>query len=127
MPDVQKVNVGSHSLVIGPDLDITLQERRPGPPQRQSGMTVGVIDMDCDPPHGGEVHPDGDEIIHVITGRFHVITESDPDHPIELGPGDSCIINRDCWHRVHVVEPGRLIHITPGPNGDHRPVGFPAS
>jgi hypothetical protein len=26
------------------------------------------------------------------------------------------------WHRVHVLEKTQLIHITPGPNGDHRPL-----
>ncbi len=26
------------------------------------------------------------------------------------------------WHKVHVLEKTQLLHITPGPNGDHRPL-----
>ena len=76
--------------------------------------------MAHDAPHGGEVHPDGDEILYVISGKVRVVGDSEPDAPVELGPGDACIVPRGEWHRVKIVEPTQLIHITPGPNGDHR-------
>jgi quercetin dioxygenase-like cupin family protein len=39
-------------------------------------MTVGIITIENDAPHRGEVHPDGDEILYVISGRLQVIGES---------------------------------------------------
>ena len=77
--------------------------------------------MEGDPPHGGEVHPDGDEILYVISGLFSVTSDSNRDESLRLGPGDACIVERGEWHKVHVLEKGQLLYITPGPNGDHRP------
>ena len=36
--------------------------------------------------------------------------------------GEACIVPRGEWHLVKVLEPTQLVHITPGPNGDHRPL-----
>lgn len=122
MGSVRLVDVGTHSLVIDHDLSISPLERKPGPPERLPGMTVGVVEVLADAPHGGENHPDGDEILYVFQGRLEITMESDPDRPIELGPGDACIVPRGEWHRVHMIEPALLLHVTPGPNGDHRPL-----
>ena len=92
-----------------------------GPPQRIDGMTVGIVTMEHNAPHGGEVHPDGDELLYVISGRLSVVGDSSPQEPLELGPGAACIVRKGEWHRVDVLEPTQLLHITPGPNGDHRP------
>ena len=86
-------------------------------------MTLGVVTMTGDAPHGGEVHPDGDEILFVISGRLRVTGDSEPDAPVDLGPGDACIVRKGEWHRVQVLEPARFVHVTPGPNGAHRPPG----
>jgi quercetin dioxygenase-like cupin family protein len=75
--------------------------------------------MQGDAPHGGEVHPDGDEVLYIISGRVRVT--GDTSDPVELGPGDACIVARGEWHTVSVLEETQLVHITPGPNGDHRP------
>ena len=85
-------------------------------------MTVGIVTMAHDAPHGGEVHPDGDEILYVISGKLRVTTESEPNAAIELCPGQACIVPKGEWHRVSVLEQTQLIHITPGPNGDYRPL-----
>jgi quercetin dioxygenase-like cupin family protein len=79
--------------------------------------------MTEDAPHGGEIHPDGDEILYVISGRLSVRTESDPDEELVLSAGQACIVPMGEWHKVSILEETQLIHITPGPNGDHRPVG----
>ena len=104
------------------DLSVTTRETRPGPPRRIDGMTVGIVTMVDDAPHGGEVHPDGDEILYVVSGRLRVTGESDPDTSIELGAGEACIVPKGEWHLVRLLEKTQLIHITPGPNGDHRPL-----
>jgi mannose-6-phosphate isomerase-like protein (cupin superfamily) len=85
-------------------------------------MTIGIVTMSHDAPHGGEVHPDGDEILYVISGRLRVTGDSAPNTPIEMGPGQACIVRKGEWHRVRVLEKTQLLHITPGPNGDHRPL-----
>ena len=85
-------------------------------------MTVGIITIVDDAPHRGEVHPDGDEILYVVSGSLRVTWESEPDASIELHAGEACIVPKGEWHRVHVLEKTQLIHITPGPHGDHRPL-----
>lgn len=100
MASVRAVDVKTHSLVIDHDLGVTPLERKPGPPERLPGMTVGIVEVHGDAPHGGERHPDGDEILYVFSGRLQVTTESEPDRPVELGPGDACIVPKGEWHRA---------------------------
>lgn len=85
-------------------------------------MTVGIVTMTEDAPHGGEVHPDGDEILYVVSGRLRVSCESDPGGELILGPGQACVVPKGEWHKVSILEQTQLIHVTPGPNGDHRPL-----
>ena len=85
-------------------------------------MTLGVITMTENAPHDGELHPDGDELLYVMTGRLRVTAELAADQPVELGPGESCIVHANQWHKVDVLEPTQLLHLTPGPQGDHRPL-----
>ena len=113
---------GDHVFDIHRDLTITTRRSESGPPKRIDGMTMGIVTMEQSAPHGGEVHPDGDEILLVISGRVQVVGDSDPDNPLELTSGDSCIVRAGEWHRVMVLEPTQLIHVTPGPKGDHRPL-----
>jgi mannose-6-phosphate isomerase-like protein (cupin superfamily) len=94
------------------------------PPQRINGYTIGVPELTADAPHDGELHPDGDELLFLISGAVTVRLElPDGDRTIEMGPGDALIVPQGTWHKVTLREPGRLVHITPGPHGDHRPLG----
>ncbi len=106
-PRVERVDITRQLFDIHRDLSITTRAPRPGPPQRIDGMTVGIVDVVRDAPHNGEVHPDGDEILVVLSGRMRVEYDSAPDAPLELGPGEACIVRRGEWHCVRVVEPGR--------------------
>jgi mannose-6-phosphate isomerase-like protein (cupin superfamily) len=67
------------------------------------------------------MHPDGDELLYVVSGRFRVTGDSAPEASVELGPGEVCIVRKGEWHLVSVIEPGQLVNITPGPRGEHRP------
>jgi quercetin dioxygenase-like cupin family protein len=122
MTQIVPVDVSRFALDIYRDLSISPRARKQGPPERIDGMTVGFVSVTGDPPHNGEVHPDGDEILYVISGRLRVIGESDPGAAIELGPGDACIVRRGEWHQVMTLQPSQLLHITPGPRGDCRPL-----
>lgn len=122
MTRIVAVDASCHSFDINRDLSVTARARKPGPPERIDGMTVGIVTLTRDAPHRGEVHPDGDEILYVISGRVRVTGESEPEAALELGPGDACIVRKGEWHLVSLLEPTRLIHITPGPRGDYRPL-----
>ena len=122
MSKIAPVDVSRYSFDLYRDLSVATRARTPGPPVRIDGMTIGIVTMDHDAPHGGEVHPDGDEILFVISGKLRVTGESEPNAAIELGPGQACIVRKGEWHRVSVLERTQLIHVTPGPNGDHRPL-----
>jgi quercetin dioxygenase-like cupin family protein len=122
MSKIERIEMSRHSIAISRDLrmDRIANQWRPEAPV--DGLHVGVADMTRDPPHGGERHPDGDEFILILSGRVSVTVETSPKETLELGPGDACIIPKGEWHRVHLLEPTRLLHITPGPHGDHRPL-----
>lgn len=123
MKTVIPVDVSKFSFDIKHDLSVSARECKPGPPARIDGMTVGIVTMEHDAPHGGEVHPDGDEILYVIFGKLRVTSDSSAD-PLDLGPGDACIVKKGEWHKVQVLEKTQLLHVTPGPNGDHRPMSL---
>ena len=99
----------------------------PGPPRRIEGFTVGAEIVAGESPHRGELHPDGDELLFVITGRMDVIVDDGDEEHVgtetihRLGSGDACIVPRGTWHRIEVVEPGRMVNVTPGPQGGARP------
>jgi mannose-6-phosphate isomerase-like protein (cupin superfamily) len=121
MNQIVAVDVSRFVLDLHRDLSVTPRATKPGPPERIDGATIGFVSVTRDVPHNGEVHPDGDEILYVISGKLRVIGESDPNTALDLGPGDACIVRKGEWHRVLMVEPAQLIHITPGPRGDYRP------
>jgi mannose-6-phosphate isomerase-like protein (cupin superfamily) len=125
MAKITPVDISTESILIHLDLSISAQKRKPGPPERIDGLTVGVFTVDhyVPPHHGGEVHPDGDEILIVTSGALRVTGESDPMASIEVRAGQACIVRKGEWHKVTVLEfPTQVVHITPGPNANYRPV-----
>jgi hypothetical protein len=53
----------------------------PGPPKRIDGYTVGVIpNLEGPAPHRGEVHPDGDELLYLVSGAIEVILDDGDEH-----------------------------------------------
>ena len=122
MTKLERVDVEQFKLDIHRDLSVSVRAHKYGPPERIDGMTVGIINVTGDAPHRGEVHPNGDEILYVVSGKFRVTGESSPDSPIELSAGDACIVRKGEWHNVTLIEAGQLIHITPGPDGGFRPL-----
>ena len=98
-------------------------ENPPGPPLRVDGYVIGAPTLIREPPHAGEMHPDGDEILFLISGSLTVILEDqEPARRVDLTPGKALIVPRGVWHRVLLNEPSQLVHMTPGPGGDHRPL-----
>jgi mannose-6-phosphate isomerase-like protein (cupin superfamily) len=119
---IAPIDVTRLVLDLHRDFSVTTRARKPGPPERIDGITIGFVSVTGDAPHNGAVHPDGDEILYVISGKLRVVGESDPDAPVDLGQGEACIVRRGEWHQVTMLEPAQLLHITPGPSGDYRPL-----
>ncbi|MDE0692764.1 MAG: cupin domain-containing protein [Gammaproteobacteria bacterium] len=122
MAKIRAVDPSRFAFHLPADRSIQPAEQRPGPPERIDGLTAGIVHMTHAPPHGGEMHPDGDELLYVISGRVQVICDSDPA-PLPLATGEACIVPKGEWHRLEMLEPTTLLHITPGPGHEHRPVG----
>jgi mannose-6-phosphate isomerase-like protein (cupin superfamily) len=113
---------------IARDGSIAFAPAPPGPPQRVDGYTIGAIPTVSGPgPHGGEVHPDGDEFLYVVNGTMELIlddgdeTTVGAETTVTLRSGDAYVVPRGTWHRLEALEPSYLVHVTPGPNGGHRP------
>ena len=95
-----------------------------GPPPRPDGYSVGAPFMTRNAPHAGEMHPDGDKLLYLITGRVNVVLEEPGEvRVVEVSAGQAIVVPRGTWHRVELQEPSHLLDITPGPGGEHRPLG----
>jgi quercetin dioxygenase-like cupin family protein len=94
---------------------------RPDPPIAIDGVTIGMVTMTENAPHGGEMHPDGDEVLFLIAGRARVSLETVPIQEIAMEPGDGLIVPKGVWHRVDIIEPSQIVYVTPGPGGEYRP------
>ena len=73
-------------------------------------------------PHGGEIHPDGDEVLYLISGRVNVVFLDSDEKDIEVRPGDGLVVPKGVWHRVDIIEPSQIVYLTPGPNNRFRPL-----
>jgi mannose-6-phosphate isomerase-like protein (cupin superfamily) len=107
----------------------TIVPAPPGPPKRIDGYTVGVIpELDGPPLHRGEMHPDGDELLYLVSGAIEVILDDGDEHEIGeqtsvvLRGGDALVVPRGVWHQIEVIERAYFVHVTPGPNGGSRPL-----
>ena len=70
-----------------------------------------------------EMHPDGEEVLLCMSGAFDVIIEGDLGEPARLdATHPATIIPRGVWHRINVVEDGRLMFITYGRGTEHKEV-----
>lgn len=75
-----------------------------------------------------ERHPDGDELLCVVSGAIAVVLEHDGAQEVaEVIAERAFVVPRGVWHRVLVREPGKLMFCTPGPRTEHRSVSRGAS
>ena len=104
------------------DLVAALVPMQADPPIPVDGLTIGIADMSENSPHGGEMHPDGDEVLYLISGHVNVVFEDDAFDDVDMHPGDGLVVPKGAWHRVDILEPSRIMYATPGPGGEYRPL-----
>lgn len=114
----------SQTVALGRDLTAELTAAREDPPVAVNGMTIGIARMSENSPHGGEMHPDGDEALYLISGRARVVFEVAAFEDVDLFPGQGLVVPKGVWHRVDILEPCEIVYATPGPGGEYRPVGY---
>jgi len=79
------------------------------------GRLVGEARMSKNPPHAGEMHPDGDELLYLVEGAIDVVVDQAAgERRISLQPGQAFVVPCGLWHRVMVREPCCLLYFTPG-------------
>jgi quercetin dioxygenase-like cupin family protein len=86
------------------------------------GFSFSILSMDRDAPHDGEMHPDGDEIIYVISGKIEVTLELDKEELFEVVVGTGIVIPKGIWHKIHVIEAAQLVTVVPGPSFEFRTI-----
>ncbi|MEM7018307.1 MAG: cupin domain-containing protein [Pseudomonadota bacterium] len=116
---INVIDLKTTVLDIRTDFSITPREKKPGGMQRIDGLTLGYVETAHGFPHNGEQHPDGDELLILISGRLRITADSQ-ETSSDLHPGQACIVPKGEWHKVHVLEPSTFIFATPGPNGEYR-------
>jgi len=128
-PNPAPVHFEGNVANIDRDWSMSITSAPPGPPRRIDGYTIGAIPkLEGHGPHDGEVHPDGDEFLYVVSGAMELILDDGDERAVGvetkvlLRSGDAYVVPRGVWHRLESVEPSYLVHVTPGPNGDHRPL-----
>ncbi len=123
MTDPVRFDPSIHTVGLGRDLLASLVPARPDPPIPVDGVTIGVATMTENAPHDGEMHPDGDEVLYLISGRVRVTLETAAVEELEMQAGDGLIVPKGVWHRVDVLEPCQIMYVTPGPHSEFRPLG----
>ena len=88
----------------------------------EPGYLVGAFRMDADSDNW-EVHPQGDEIIQLLSGSVDFIfREAGGERRIALRDKATCIVPRGVWHRIVVHAPSEIVFTTWGLGTQHEPV-----
>ena len=79
------------------------------------GRLAGEARMTKNPPHAGEMHPDGDELLYLVEGAVEIVLDEETgERCLSLQPGQAFVVPCGVWHRVIVKEPCCLLYFTPG-------------
>lgn len=112
----------TETISLDRDLVASKAMQRPDPSIPAEGTTFGVATMSENSPHSGEMHPDGDEVLYLISGRVRVVFLDSAEDDIDVRPGDGLVVPKGMWHRVDILEPSQIVYLTPGPNNEYRPL-----
>jgi len=116
-----KFSPATHAIGLDRNLAASKISEQPDPPVPVDGITIGIATMSESASHGGEMHPDGDEVLYLISGRANVVFLDSPENDVAMQPGDGLVVPKGLWHRVDVLEPCQIVYVTPGPNNQFLP------
>ena len=117
-----RFDASTDTVGVTRDLCAALVPMQADPTIPVDGLTIGIADMSENSPHGGEMHPDGDEVLYLISGHVNVVFEDAAFDDVDMRPGDGLVVPKGAWHRVDILEPSRIMYATPGPGGEYRPL-----
>ena len=117
-----KFKPSDYAIGFSRDLAAFKLREKADPPIPVDGMTFGIASMSENSPHAGEMHPDGDEVLYLISGRANVVFLDSSHVDVEMRPGDGLVVPKGKWHRVDILEPCQIVYLTPGPNNEFRPL-----
>ncbi len=90
--------------------------------RKLGGWLVAGCHFEGNPDHA-ERHPNGDEILVLISGRLDVVLDEEGGRrTVALRPGEACFVPHGVWHWQLVHEPSRLLALTCGKGTEHRSV-----
>lgn len=78
---------------------------------------AGVFWSDAGGPSPWEMHPDCDEMLHVLAGEIEVEVlpaEGGTGSKTRVPAGCFFVVPRGCWHRQLLVERTKELYLTPG-------------
>ncbi len=69
-----------------------------------------------------EVHPEGDELVHLIGGHLDLLLELPGGvATVPMTAGRTIVVPQGVWHTAVVHEPGDTLHVTFGKGTENRP------
>lgn len=80
-------------------------------------------------PDKWEMHPSGDEFLHLIEGELEVVLDrpgEDARLTLTLTQGGAVVVPRGVWHRLLLKRPSALMFVTPAGGTRMRPVDVKA-
>jgi len=109
-----RFDLSRESVALSRELGASLIKTSFGPHSEVDGYRIGLARLSKPPPHDGERHPDGDEVLYVVAGAVDVLLETEPAQRVALEAGDGLIVPRGVWHRLEIVAPAEILYATPG-------------
>jgi mannose-6-phosphate isomerase-like protein (cupin superfamily) len=86
----------------------------------RSGRLMGVLKLDPSPSHW-EVHPDGDELLYLLSGSMDVVLKVERKNKVVTLDGlSSFIVPKGMWHQTIARETSTLLFITPSKDTQRR-------
>lgn len=79
---------------------------------------VGVFWSEAGGPSPWEMHPECDELLHVLEGEIEVEVlpqDGGPPQRARVATGEMIVVPRGCWHRQDLLVRSRELYLTPGP------------
>jgi mannose-6-phosphate isomerase-like protein (cupin superfamily) len=78
---------------------------------------AGVFWSEAGGPSPWEMHPDCDEMLHILNGEVEIeVLPADGSQGIKtrVQRGSFFVVPRGCWHRQYLVERTKEFYLTPG-------------